>query len=183
MVPSSPKVPCMTGQITSKRCAPAPRSSGTRAAAVGSAVGVTRRPAFQISGNILTAPSPTSQWASLVIPMGTASYLSGSRPRMTEAAEAKETSCSPERPPNRTPTRRRFLLSGVTNLPVLLGEEKLWMFRFQLYGQSGEKGKASRGRVAERATVRGAGGRVAVASEQKNAGEGGISTFSGGRVS
>jgi hypothetical protein len=47
------------------------------------------------------------------------------------------------------------------------------MFRFQLYGQRGEKGKASGGRVAERATVRGAGGHVAVASEQKNAGEGG----------
>src|SRR5262249_31049544 len=47
------------------------------------------------------------------MPMGTASYLSGSSPRITDAAEASETSCSPLRPPNRTPTRRIFL-SGVT---------------------------------------------------------------------
>src|SRR6478672_3722970 len=42
------------------------------------------------------------------MPMGTASYFSGSRPRITEAADASETSCSPERPPKRTPTRRRL---------------------------------------------------------------------------
>jgi len=44
---------------------------------------------------------------------GTASYLSGSRPRITEAADARETSCSPERPPKRIPTRSLFLFSGV----------------------------------------------------------------------
>src|SRR5215831_18106611 len=45
--------------------------------------------------------------------MGTASYLSGSSPRITDAAEANETSCSPLLPPNRTPMRNRFF-SGLT---------------------------------------------------------------------
>jgi hypothetical protein len=44
-----------------------------------------------------------------VIPIGTGSYLSGSSPRITDAADASETSCSPERPPNNTPTLNRFL--------------------------------------------------------------------------
>src|ERR1700741_1394669 len=45
--------------------------------------------------------------------MGTASYLSGSRPRITDAAEASETSCSPERPPKTTPTRSLFLMAVI----------------------------------------------------------------------
>src|SRR5579864_6731423 len=85
-------------------------SRRTSAASVGSAVIITRWPPFSTSGSIFCAPAPTSQWPSLVMPMGTASYLSGSRPRITEAAEARETSCSPDRPPKRTPTRNRFLL-------------------------------------------------------------------------
>src|SRR5262249_40260393 len=56
-----------------------------------------------------------NQWPSFEMPMGTGSYLSGSSPRITDAAEASETSCSPLRPPNRTPTRNRFF-SGVTRL-------------------------------------------------------------------
>jgi hypothetical protein len=75
---------------------------------LGSAVIITRCPPFRTSGSNFCAPAPTSQWPSLVMPMGTASYLSGSRPRITEAAEARETSCSPERPPKRMPTRNRF---------------------------------------------------------------------------
>src|SRR5215469_8384509 len=53
------------------------------------------------------------------MPIGTASYWSGSRPRITEAADASETSCSPDRPPKSTPTRNRFILSGVTNRSCL----------------------------------------------------------------
>src|SRR5580658_7646394 len=53
------------------------------------------------------------------MPMGRISYLSGSRPRITEAAEASETSCSPERPPKRTPMRNRFL-SGVMEIAEFL---------------------------------------------------------------
>src|SRR6266576_1890973 len=100
----------MTGKTTSMRWPPPlpPRSSGISAASVGSAVIITRWPLFNTSGSIFCAALPTSQWPSLVMPMGTASYLSGSRPRMTEAAEARETSCSPERPPKRIPMRSRF---------------------------------------------------------------------------
>src|SRR6516225_4007841 len=97
------------------RWPPPLRSSGISAASLGSAVIITRWPPFNTSGSIFCAALPTSQWPSLVIPMGTASYLSGSRPRITEAAEARETSCSPERPPKRMPTRSRFF-SGVMEL-------------------------------------------------------------------
>ena len=115
MVPSSPKVPCMTGKTTSMRWPPALPSRRTRAASVGSALIVTRWPVRRTSGSNFCALVPMSQWPSLVMPMGTTSYLSGSRPRITEAAEARETSCSPERPPKRTPMRSRFL-SGVMEI-------------------------------------------------------------------
>src|SRR6476646_3683846 len=115
MVPSSPQVPCMTGKTTSMRWPLPLPSRRTSAASVGSAVMVTRWPERRTSGSIFCAPVPISQWPSLVMPMGTASYLSGSRPRITEAAEARETSCSPERPPKRTPMRNRFL-SGVMEI-------------------------------------------------------------------
>ena len=104
----------MTGKTTSMRWPPPLRSSGISEASVGSAVIITRCPSFRTSGSIFCAALPTSQWPSLLMPIGTASYLSGSRPRITEAAEARETSCSPERPPKRMPTRIRFLFSGVT---------------------------------------------------------------------
>src|ERR1700719_5015487 len=99
----------MTGKTTSSRCPPPLPSSRTSAASVGSAVIITRCPPFNTSGSIFCAPLPTSQCPSFVIPIGTASYLSGSIPRITEAADASETSCSPDRPPNSTPTRNRFL--------------------------------------------------------------------------
>src|SRR5690242_8108080 len=40
----------------------------------------------------------------LVMPMGTTSYFSGSIARITLRAEARETSCSLDWPPNTTPT-------------------------------------------------------------------------------
>src|SRR5579862_3893341 len=45
------------------------------------------------------------------MPTGTTSYLLLSIALRTEAAESRETSCSPLRPPNRTPTRSFFMLS------------------------------------------------------------------------
>src|ERR1700736_1675633 len=45
---------------------------------------------------------------SLPIPMGTGSYFSGSSARITDAAEASDTSCSPDRPPKITPMRSLF---------------------------------------------------------------------------
>src|SRR5437763_6296860 len=86
------------------------RSKGINDASVGSAAMTTRCPAFKTSGSNFCAALPMSQCPSLEIPMGTASYLSGSIPRITEAADASETSCSPLRPPNKTPTRNRFLV-------------------------------------------------------------------------
>src|SRR5215831_1320897 len=56
-----------------------------------------------------SAPSgspPTSQRPSLVIPMGTMAWPRRSSAAMTDAAEARETSCSPDRPPKITPTRK-----------------------------------------------------------------------------
>jgi hypothetical protein len=49
---------------------------------------------------------PTTQRPSRVMPMGTTRWPPRSRAAMTEAAEARDTSCSPERPPKMTPTRR-----------------------------------------------------------------------------
>ncbi len=43
------------------------------------------------------------------MPMGTTSYLAGSSAFSSEAAEMSDTSCSPERPPNKTPSRIRLL--------------------------------------------------------------------------
>src|SRR5580700_10969922 len=49
-------------------------------------------------------------WPCLVIPMGTTSYFVLSMAFRMEAAERRETSCSPERPPKRMPTRNFFFV-------------------------------------------------------------------------
>src|SRR5882672_6788010 len=74
---------------------------------------VSGAPARRARGCFLPC-SKASAWAavtqspSLVIPMGTTSYLVWSIALRTEAAESREISCSPERPPKRTPTRSFF---------------------------------------------------------------------------
>src|SRR5256712_848188 len=50
---------------------------------------------------------PTTQRPSRAIPIGTTVWPRASSAVMTEAADARETSCSPDRPPKTTPTRRR----------------------------------------------------------------------------
>src|SRR5271156_3231866 len=109
-VPSSPNVPCKTGNTTSTPTlgCPAAGPNGTKVAALGSGGSTTRSPDFSTSASNFIEPVPTSQRPSFEIPIGTASYFSGSSARITEAAEASETSCSPERPPNSTPMRNRF---------------------------------------------------------------------------
>src|ERR1700733_3524239 len=52
-----------------------------------------------------------SHWPCLVIPMGITSYFVWSMALRMEAAERRETSCSPERPPKRMPMRS-FLGAG-----------------------------------------------------------------------
>src|SRR6202167_73597 len=115
-VPSSPNVPCKTGNTTSTPTlgCPAAGPNGTSEAALGSGGSTTRSPDFSTSASILTEPVPTSHRPSLEMPIGTASYFSGSSARITEAADARETSCSPERPPKSTPMRNRLgaLIAG-----------------------------------------------------------------------
>src|SRR5271163_1969617 len=110
-VPSSPNVPCKTGNTTSTPTlgCPAAGPNGTSVATLGSGGSTTRSPDFSTSANIFTEPVPTSHRPSFEIPIGTASYFSGSSARITEAAEASDTSCSPERPPKSTPMRKRFV--------------------------------------------------------------------------
>src|SRR5260370_32511253 len=49
-----------------------------------------------------------SHWPCLVMPMGTTLYFVRSMALRMEAAERRETSCSPERPPKRMPMRNFF---------------------------------------------------------------------------
>ena len=109
-VPSSPKVPVQHGKdhVHVKRSFAGFFENSTSAAVSGSAVNATCWPERSTSGSIFCADPPASQRPALVIPIGTASYRSGSSARITEAAEASDTSCSPERPPKITPTRSRF---------------------------------------------------------------------------
>src|SRR5438132_3726818 len=53
----------------------------------------------------------------LVMPTGTTSYFSGSMARSTLRAEARETSCSLDWPPNRTPTR---IFLGKRSAPLVI---------------------------------------------------------------
>src|SRR5580700_8693184 len=57
-----------------------------------------------------SASAGGSQWPCLLIPMGMTSYLVRSMDLRMLAAERRETSCSPERPPKRIPTRNFFLV-------------------------------------------------------------------------
>src|SRR6516162_10742430 len=56
-------------------------------------------------GNNAMAVRGLSHLPWCVMPIGTTSYLLESSERKTDSAERSETSCSPERPPNTTPTR------------------------------------------------------------------------------
>src|SRR5438094_9322301 len=56
-----------------------------------------------------SASAEVSQRPSLVMPIGTTSYLLLSIAPRTDAAERRETSCSPLRPPKRMPTRSFFM--------------------------------------------------------------------------
>ena len=120
-MPSSPYGPCSTGNTTSSRAAGAgrqaarrrrparardPARTGHRGGRAPPRAGRQRDP-----GRPVPAPGagrhPTSQWPSLVIPIGTTSYRVVSIAGEVDAADASDTSCSPERPPKTTPTRKR----------------------------------------------------------------------------
>src|SRR6266700_4293170 len=131
IVPSSPNVPCNTGKITSTcmllfvPCAAL--SKGIMPCDCGTGGTITASPLASTAAPGVVWGSPArrwralstggfsprrgrsawvavSQWPSLVMPMGTTSYLSLSIALSTDAAESSEISCSPLRPPKRTPT-------------------------------------------------------------------------------
>src|SRR3954462_12818120 len=109
MVPSSPYVPCRTGNTTSKP--PAVRTSAEMAA------GFPSDSSFLIvslGARAFMGFPEESQRPSWVMPMGTTSYFCGSKDCRTDSADRSDTSCSPERPPNRTAIR---ILAGVFMFP------------------------------------------------------------------
>src|SRR6201988_2725296 len=90
-----------------------------------------------------------TQRPSLVMPMGVISYFLGSMALRTDAAESSETSCSPLRPPKRTPTRSFLAIAPEHNasratcatVPECLGwnyrregnADNLWKIQGQLH--------------------------------------------------
>jgi hypothetical protein len=126
MVPSSPNVPCSTGNTTSRFAAPgrvAPRrqrNAGLRRLRrqqrrnpLMQQLGSRRRlrvagpqpprPALSPPSSRPRASPAASQCPSLVMPIGTTSNFFRSIAFKIEAAESRETSCSPLRPPNKIP--------------------------------------------------------------------------------
>src|SRR5205807_897309 len=144
IVPSSPKVPCRTGNMMSTLMA---RSVARRASAgpskgtspppcrcMGSGGTTTASPLANSAAPGVASGSPALRWRAssaglpcnrrsaapavsqrpcLVMPIGTTSYLFLSIALRTEAADRSETSCSPLRPPNRTPTRNLLMTLSV----------------------------------------------------------------------
>src|SRR5947209_20268886 len=76
-----------------------------------------------LSGNSSAAAAGASQFPSLVMAMGTTSYLDLSIASITDRAERTDTSCSPERPPKITPMRSFF---GILALPSPFWE-RFWV--------------------------------------------------------
>src|SRR5271170_6694783 len=117
MVPSSPKVPWRTGKMTSSDwarepfcCARASWRSATPALARSATDLVVVRffwigAGFVLPASRCWASAEVIHWPCLVMPMGITSYFVWSMDLRMEAAERRETSCSPERPPKRMPMR------------------------------------------------------------------------------
>ena len=137
IVPSSPKVPCSTGNTTSRPAVLAPVAEVCRdspglcssssanaaemlltAAACALRVEIFLPATFADAincGSVLPASSasaspPPSHWPLFAMPMGTTSYFLRSIDLRIDSADRSETSCSPERPPNNTPTRSFFAI-------------------------------------------------------------------------
>src|SRR5580698_5068046 len=98
------------------------------------------------------------------MPMGTTSYFLRSMDLRMEAAERRETSCSPERPPKRMPMRVFFFMSGYKFLLISgflfakkfawwkrefywgflrFGEDSGWFFVVSYGGMCGKRGAAA----------------------------------------
>src|SRR3954463_2007743 len=85
------------------------RPSRTGRAASARACSITSPAIIAVGGLSASAQRP-----SFSMRIGTGSYRARSRCATTDAAEASETSCSPERPPYSTPTRSRFIGVRIT---------------------------------------------------------------------
>jgi len=112
-VPSSPKGPCSTGKTTSIGPAAAgfaaattsglPPPAGSRW--TGLAESLSRIRFGSSASSRKAAASCFSQRPALSMPMSVTSYLSWSMASNTFFADCRETSCSADFPPNRSPTR------------------------------------------------------------------------------
>src|SRR5438270_7699361 len=135
MVPSSAKVPCITGKMMSTLMEFSEVAglwsdwNGTSESAAGTGGTIIASPEASTAATEVAAGSPArkclssaclprsrfsaceevTQRPSLVMPMGTTSYFSLSIASSTDAADSSEISCSPLRPPKRTPTRSFFI--------------------------------------------------------------------------
>ena len=138
-MPSSPKVPCRTGKITSTSTAfcieGAALSNGISPCDCGTGGTITDSPLASTAAPGVACGSPARRWRplscsrsprrsfsacesvshrpSLVMPIGTTSYLSLLMALRTAAAESNETSCSPLRPPKSTPILSLFIRNRV----------------------------------------------------------------------
>ena len=111
-VPSSPNGPWRIGRTTSTTpsVSSVPLSAGTGSVSAGPS-----RFSYQLGGS--PAPAPSGRRGRS--PISAISYRSGSRAAATERADAREISCSLERPPARMATRRRR--AGLTRVVVVVG--------------------------------------------------------------
>src|SRR5262245_58580966 len=122
IAPRSPRGPWSTGKTTSttdrdpsaSTNAGVPSSPARRASAAVSATTSGIRP---VSDGSAGGPGSTYHRPSRAIPIGTTSTLSPSSASITERADRQLISCSDERPPNSTTTRRRAIAASLPGGP------------------------------------------------------------------
>ena len=121
-VPSSPNGPCRIGSTTSTSSGEAATSSVPSWRAAGT-IGL------DAPGSSAAAPAAgSSHRPSRPISIGTTSNRAGSSAATTEAAEAREMSCSDERPPDRTATRTRRCVTAPSRPTVIVTVEPFATF-------------------------------------------------------
>src|SRR6476469_937894 len=108
IAPSSPSLPCRTGNTTSRpivSCRPRSRTSSPRTLLSGDSMAGRQGPSSQ------SAPGPSQSFQApvLVIPIQNGSYFSVSRTFATSCADLTETGCSSEQPPNMIPILNLFI--------------------------------------------------------------------------
>src|ERR1700730_7303665 len=76
------------------------------------------------------ASAGASHWPCLVMPIGITSYFVRSMALRMEAAERRETSCWPERPPKRMPIRNFFFPSALVVCFFVMDATSFYYFGF-----------------------------------------------------